>query len=312
VDLERSGRVVVSDVRWDKDLLTARIQQERLCFKATRTESRHQRVLERSTTNVALDILVGALLTGGGGAALGLSQQFSDQKDPGASENSFTPRSYAYLFGGIGALGGAIWLGHGIYRAAQSADQRDGEPWTSTDDLNPGPRSRCGYEDAPAGMLRFSYGGEVVSTTPFRGSSLQVDLRAAAAQVCSVESRIGTSLRIAYVPKSIRGAAEEVEISTHSADACIRSYVASTLLDHAAQRGSSTSSNEERVAELSELGALLGRAKAMIAALSQCRQPSFGVAGRLSLAAATPQHDSSFKHDFTQHGQQRNSRAGRQ
>jgi hypothetical protein len=228
VVLRSAGKVFVERAFWDGDRLTAQVKQERFCQSAMRHTARYQNVEERTSHLVAFDIVLGALLVGGGGALLGVTPFIPNQTVSQSADGSgpLTTQDLS-LIGGIGiAAAGIGILSYGIAKGIKSRDRLSGAPWVASDDRELGQRRPCEPGPAPLGEVRLAFGDRPWRSTPVADGKVSLDLAELGADLCDNEALIGVPLSVSYV----NGPGTPLPIASRDLDDCIRAKVANRLL----------------------------------------------------------------------------------
>jgi hypothetical protein len=223
VVLRTPGRVYVQRALWEKDTLQATIRQERFCQDVERRTARLQRVEERTSRHVGLDIALGALMLAGGGALLGVTPLIPDQALLPAGDGRLTSRALS-VTAGVALSGVGISLfAYGIAIGRKARDRPVGDPWVSEEDRPVGPRRPCGTTPPPAGALRLALGEVEVPEAgrPQQGDTVSLDLAPLRPALCRDRAHLGTPLAVSYVPAS----GPALELASRDLDACIRAEV---------------------------------------------------------------------------------------
>lgn len=278
------GRVVLQKMSWQGDTFRASLAREQLCYDATEAEVRHQRVLGRTSSNVALNLVIGGLLLGGGGVGIAVAPTLSDEPDTNdEGEESNSPRDRAYIIGAIAAAAGAVWAGYAAWRGIQAIDSKVGEPWTTREDVGLRPRSVCGHGPPPPGALRFFREGKAVGSVNVAGPAFELNLRSLAKDLCNDETDLGKPLRVVYVSK---GGALTTEVAQRQTDECIRYWSATKALTTAEKKVAGAGTTLAGTEDLAEATKLIGEAEAAIALLKKTDRDRAGLARRITQVRA--------------------------
>lgn len=209
------GQIYVRSVSWNREVLMAHAEQDRLCFKTRRTGTISQTWAVQKVRGLTAPFTIGGIFAGGGATAVGLGANYGTNK--------------------IAIVAGAAAIAFGvselIYASVRASVAKEWKVGGEVEHFVLGassPGNVCGLDGNPNGRVDVLMGTELLASRNQQGSEISFDIEPLKNTVCRREDLLGKPLVINFASLG-----QQVVLGLKDMDGCIRKTVSSDLVRQA-------------------------------------------------------------------------------